>query len=59
MQVGDLIKWTPDEDLGYHPVFGVVTEVDKYYFEVSWVDGDSGYYSITAIECGEMEKVCK
>ena len=35
MQVGDLIKWTPEEDLGYHPVFGVVTEVDQYYFEVN------------------------
>jgi len=59
MKVGDLIKWTPEEDLGYHPVYGVVTEVDQYYFEVSWADGDSGYYSISAIECGEMEKVCK
>ena len=56
MQVGDLVKWTPEEDLGYHPV---VTEADQYYFEVSWTDGDSGYYSISAIECGEMEKVCK
>ena len=39
--------------------YGVVTEADQYYFEVSWTDGDSGYYSISAIECGEMEKVCK
>ena len=58
MQVGDLIKWTPEEDLGYHPVYGVVTEVDQYYFEVSWMDGDSGYYSVSAIGKG-MEVVCK
>ena len=59
MQVGDLVKWTPEEDLGYHPVYGVVTDASEYYFDVSWMDGDSGTYSISAIECGEMEVVCK
>ena len=58
MQVGDLIRWTPDEDLGYHPVYGVVTEADKHYFDVSWMDGDSGTYSTAAIG-NTMEKVCK
>ena len=25
MKVGDLVKWTPNEDQGSHPVYGIVT----------------------------------
>ena len=64
MKVGDLVKWTPNEDQapsrhqGSHPVYGIVTmiHVNHHYFDVSWMDGDSGTYSTAAIG-NTMEKV--
>tara|TARA_R100000388_G_scaffold91267_1_gene73222 strand:+ start:8630 stop:8800 length:171 start_codon:yes stop_codon:yes gene_type:complete len=56
VKIGDLVKWTEETGEIY---FGIVTGRDKYYIEVNWTDGDSGYYSVFVVEQGTMEKVCK
>ena len=42
MKTGDLVKWTEETGEIY---FGIVTCKDEHYVEISWTDGDSGYYS--------------